>query len=339
MLTMHSTHAALYSPLPSVNSIRLLRLHSCGCDEPISCSLVVINHYVSGPTYHALSYCWGDSKDTAELICNGISIAVTKTLCSALRRLHKTAESQLIWADAICIDQNNNLERNQQVSIMRQIYHHASRVYIFIGHGDKDSQPALRLIQSIGNGCRMEASGSVPSSDLLLARLQQETDFAHVFREIDFAKSVQLSPTSWKQLWHFYQADWFFRVWVIQEVQSSTYVRLLCGEEEIEWDYVALAANWACYARNTNVKLWKRDYVPSFDGFRNASLMSNQSLRTRREAPFPALLSLVRRFRSTDPRDKVFAILQYPIMQLSGAYQGTITNYPLSSPSNVSLPE
>jgi hypothetical protein len=94
----------VFSVLPSVNSIRLLCLQSGVDDEPISCSLVVIDDYVSAPEYYALSYCWGDANDTTELTCNGRSFPVTKNLYAALHRLRKKAQSQLVWADAICIN-------------------------------------------------------------------------------------------------------------------------------------------------------------------------------------------------------------------------------------------
>ncbi|KAF2101207.1 HET-domain-containing protein, partial [Rhizodiscina lignyota] len=136
----------VYSTLPSVNSIRLLRLQSLVQDEPVSCSLIVVDQYASGPEYHALSYCWGDANDTVELICSGRPFQVTKTLYAALRRLREKVPSQLVWADAICINQEDVTERNQQLLIMKQIFLYASRIFVWIGPGDEHSVPALNLI-------------------------------------------------------------------------------------------------------------------------------------------------------------------------------------------------
>jgi hypothetical protein len=330
----------VFSVLPSVNSIRLLCLQSGVDDEPISCSLVVIDDYVSAPEYYALSYCWGDANDTTELTCNGRSFPVTKNLYAALHRLRKKAQSQLVWADAICINQDDSLERNQQVSIMEQIYLHASRVSIWVGRGDESSVPALSLIRSIGYRCCQEIYGHDPSPASWLAKLRKATDRTQIVMKTNFAEFEEVSRTSWQPFWHFYQSDWFFRIWVIQEVRRCPNIWLLCGEEEIEWDFVALAANWICHSASRDCTIhWKRDHFPSYNGLRNAFFMWDQSLCTRREAPFPALLSLVRRFHSTDPRDKVFAVLQHPILQIRAYEQGesTAIRYPSGSSSNVSL--
>jgi hypothetical protein len=336
---MSQTH--IYASLSSVNSIRLLRLHSCSCDEPISCSLVVVDDYAVAPEYYALSYCWGDANDKAELILNGTSFSVTKSLYAALDRLLEITELPLVWADAICINQDNYLERNQQVSIMRQIYQRSSRVYIWAGHSNEYSSSALKLIQSIGYGCCMEAYGPVSSPASWLAKLRQEVDRKEVVMNAYPVKPEEIPRTNWEPFWQFYQAGWFFRVWVIQEVQSSPHVWLIRGKEEIEWDLVALAATWVWHAQGRDsTARWRKHYFPSYTGFQNAGFMGNQSLRTRREAPFPAMLNLVRRFRSSDPRDKVFAVLQHPIIQIP-AYsesESAATMYPSDSSDNVSIP-
>jgi hypothetical protein len=329
----------IHSTLPSVNSIRLLRLQSSDDDGPLSCSLIVVEDYASAPKYHALSYCWGDANDKIELLCNGMPFSATKNLHSALQCLHKKAQSQLVWADAICINQNDSQERNQQLSIMKQIYLFASRVFIWIGHGDENTEPALNLIQMIGHGCCKEIYGSDLSPASWLANLRKNTDRTQVVTSTNFAEPVEQSRIDWQLIWKFYQSGWFFRVWVIQEVRGYMDILLLCGDKEIEWEFVVLAGNWVSHAFNRDPKIhWTMNYLPSLTGFQNAFFMWDQSLCVRREAPFLALLNLVRRFYSTDPRDKVFALLQHPILQIR-AYdqsQSTAIRYPSESEKTVS---
>jgi hypothetical protein len=122
--------------------------------------------------------------------------------------------------------------------------------------------------------------------------------------------------TRWRSFWHFYQADWFFRVWVIQEVRQNMDIWLLCGKSEIEWSFVALSASWAWLGAIQDYKThWKKECFLSYNGFINTHFMWDQSLCTRRQAPFLALLHLARPFRSTDPKDKVFAMLHHCIDQ------------------------
>ncbi|KAE8443131.1 hypothetical protein EG329_002300 [Mollisiaceae sp. DMI_Dod_QoI] len=305
----------IYSSLPSITSIRLLRLDSGDVDDPLSCSLIVVEDYASAPEYHALSYCWGDAKDKVELLCNGMPFSATKNLRSALLCLRKKTVSELVWADAICINQKDGQERNQQLSVMKQIYLLASRVFIWIGHGDETTGPAMKLIRTIGHGCCKEIHGSDVSPILCLASLRSDPDRTQRVTSTNLTELVERTRIDWQLIWKFYQSAWFFRVWVIQEVRGCMEISLLCGEEEIEWELVVLAANWVSHAFDRDPKIhWTMNYLPSFTGFQNAFFMWDQSC-VRREAPFLALLNLVRRFHSTDPRDKVFALLQHPILQ------------------------
>jgi hypothetical protein len=53
----------------------------------------------------------------------------------------------LIWIDSICIDQANVVERNQQVSIVADIYRSAESVYVWLGRGDEDTSYAIEHIR------------------------------------------------------------------------------------------------------------------------------------------------------------------------------------------------
>lgn len=329
----------LHSALPSVNSIRLLRLQPGDEDDPLSCDLIVVEDYASALEYNALSYCWGDTTGKIELLCNETPFAATKNLYSALQCLRKRAPSQLVWADAICINQNDSQERNQQLSIMKQIYLFASRVFIWIGHGNENTELALNLIRDIGHGCCKEIYGSDLSPASWLASLRKDTDRTQAVTSTNFAEIVEQSRIDWQLIWKFYESSWFFRVWVIQEVRQCMDILLLCGGKEIEWEFVVLAGNWVSHAFDRDPKIhWTKNYLPSLTGFQNVFFMWDQSLCIRREAPFLALLNLVRRFHSTDPRDKVFALLQHPILQIRAYDQdrSVAIKYPSESAKTVS---
>ena len=86
------------------------------------------------PTYEALSYCWGDPSDKIPIECNGSGgLAITKNLHSALLRLQLPNQLRLIWADAICINQEDTEERGSQVRLMKDIYRFASSVVVWLG--------------------------------------------------------------------------------------------------------------------------------------------------------------------------------------------------------------
>jgi hypothetical protein len=70
---------------------------------------------------------------------------------------------RLLWADALCINQEDLLERAHQVNIMKNIFQRASRVLIWLGP-EKESNLAMFLLKSLHRE-RLE-SKAIPSSHL-----------------------------------------------------------------------------------------------------------------------------------------------------------------------------
>ncbi|KAH8588662.1 heterokaryon incompatibility protein-domain-containing protein, partial [Bisporella sp. PMI_857] len=120
-----------YVPLPSDGSIRLLEL-APGTDESIICRLFPHN-INEGKNYEALSYVWGDSNQRMTITCEGSSLSIPKSLHVALKRFRLKSSSRVLWADAICINQRDDLERSQQVALMGQIYSNATMVLAWLG--------------------------------------------------------------------------------------------------------------------------------------------------------------------------------------------------------------
>lgn len=64
---------------------RLLVLDAGSPDDEVTCTLAPYDFDLA-PEYEAISYVWGDPKDTCNLICSGQRLAITKSLDSALLR-------------------------------------------------------------------------------------------------------------------------------------------------------------------------------------------------------------------------------------------------------------
>jgi hypothetical protein len=322
--------ASLYDTLPTARSIRLLRLHPGSDGERVSCSLEVVDNYASSPPYQALSYCWGESKDTTELTNNGKSFAVTKNLYAALHQLRQKEQSILVWADAICINQNNIAERNQQIVVMDMIYRNAVQVVIWLGPANQQTGAVMAMMRRI------------------LPYYKSPTDDPDhfVWFELSVAEFeiTDFSREEWQSFWEFYGADWFFRVWVIQEVRHHKDIQLLCGRHTIDWSLVALATRPIWLSRRRVPIMYLEDLtLISHHGYENANFMWDRCLSTRRQAPFLALLDKARAFRASDSRDKVFGLLHHQVYQHVLDEQGQImrrTMYPLQSEkvSNCDLP-
>lgn len=125
----------VYEPLDKFRlQFRLLEIAEA--DDENEAGLVAVKiHTVSlqdSPSFAALSYVWGNPTETAEIIVDGVPRKVTKSLSKALGHVAKRAIPHMnqrgdenckrtafrLWADAICIDQENVEERSHQVGLM-----------------------------------------------------------------------------------------------------------------------------------------------------------------------------------------------------------------------------
>ncbi|KAF2195641.1 hypothetical protein K469DRAFT_545346, partial [Zopfia rhizophila CBS 207.26] len=82
-------------------------------------------------SYHALSYCWGSSKDQHVIICDNCFVLVRKNLYDALAQL-STQNHPAIWVDSLCINQDDNEEKSHQVGLMGEIYKTAEQVILWL---------------------------------------------------------------------------------------------------------------------------------------------------------------------------------------------------------------
>ncbi|KAN0121834.1 Heterokaryon incompatibility protein (HET) domain containing protein [Hyaloscypha variabilis] len=135
--------------------IRLLTLNKT--PGQISCTLT-IHDFDECPDYFALSYAWGPPPAEREISLNGHKFMIRENLfnclLSLLRKPHpppqevlgsqgntaatSETENARFWIDQICIDQTNIPERNQQVSMMDQIYICSKETVVWVGTEEID---------------------------------------------------------------------------------------------------------------------------------------------------------------------------------------------------------
>lgn len=72
---------------------------------------------------------------------------VTEVLYTALQYLRDGQSSQVMWIDAICINQADLDERRHQVQLMKHIYSDAVRVLVWLGEEDEDSRLAMSILE------------------------------------------------------------------------------------------------------------------------------------------------------------------------------------------------
>lgn len=97
-------------------SIRLIRFTPSS--SPDSCHLAIQHNRMSSSKnqqYIALSYCWEQPVFSKAIHLNGHLFHITENLYVALQALYSWGPNETYWIDAICIDQNTLIERNEQV--------------------------------------------------------------------------------------------------------------------------------------------------------------------------------------------------------------------------------
>lgn len=137
-----------YRPLPSERFIRLLELYPGHTNDNIKCSLRETT-LEDAPNYEAISYAWGDPINKVNVLCDKKIILVTLNLKNALHQLKLKDRSRILWADAICINQCDDLEKGSQVKLMARIYGKATRVCVWLECTIPQMLPAFELIAAI----------------------------------------------------------------------------------------------------------------------------------------------------------------------------------------------
>ena len=154
------------------------------------------------PSYVALSYSWGDSGqyERVTILVNGLRYKISQNLADALQKL-KQNNISTIWADAICINQQDGIEKSREVTRMFAIYRTAQLVVVWLGldtQPDHDMQGLLMAVEDVERPASRLRPGVTHDSDLpALDRL--------------------LSRPYWE------------RVWVIQEVAAAKQARIFWG--------------------------------------------------------------------------------------------------------------
>lgn len=167
--------------------------------------------------YEALSWCWGQGKsDYAVVITKGTEnykMRIRKDLVLALIYLRHREKSRTLWIDAVCIDQDNAVERNQQVQMMSRIYTRADNVCIWLGEQDDKSEVAFKFIKE---------------------------EITHL-QDFDSISSNKDYSSKWQALMVLMQREWFSRRWVVQELSLANKAEIWCGSDSMPWKEFAVA--------------------------------------------------------------------------------------------------
>ena len=252
------------------------------------------------PTFHALSYTWG-LKIIHQIGCDDVEkksteragryLSIHENLWLALQRLRHQTEEQVLWIDAICINQTENAEKTVQVPLMLRLFHKVESVFIWLCEESGDSSAAFDLTSRIVAAAAVELTSS-------------PTDTKQVFKAEDLGRLAlpEYSNPAWKALDGLFCRPWFSRVWVIQEVTVARSTLVVCGPSHCQWSHLIITARYIIDHSLTAITDVDPRRVIKYAAFGQRFC----------EGPPYSLLELLPEARdsySIDDRDKVFALL------------------------------
>ncbi|KAK3395040.1 heterokaryon incompatibility protein-domain-containing protein [Podospora didyma] len=290
----------VYTPLDAASKqIRVLYiLPSQEFDADIHATLHIVSLGSDGkedtpPFYKALSYCWGNPGITRSIVLDGQEWQVTVSLETALRNLRKTDEEFIIWADAVCINQQDAAERGSQVQMMADIYRSASSVVVWLGEEGDDSSVAMDTCVKWGG----DGSSSRESSCRILGDVVEPVDLR-----------------TWRSVRSFFQRPYWSRLWIYQEVKLARAIVVKCGAKEISWDSFAglIEADYEIHRKGVileqSLKRETWDLVRS-RGLNVLSLFFSRKMEIKQDRDFFVLLRDTASQDCSEPKDRMYALL------------------------------
>ena len=123
-----------YQPLPEdQKSIRLLKVEKQQDSIILNLVTCVFDKLSDIPTYHAISYTWGDPARSYGLVLRGGLVPITRSVFDMLPVLLSYGGPNYLWIDSICINQDDVHEKCAQIPFMQTIYFEAELVVAYIG--------------------------------------------------------------------------------------------------------------------------------------------------------------------------------------------------------------
>lgn len=209
---MASLPPRFYSQRLNPHSIRLLTLEPLPEGSASSAPLVCKSseHVLSElPQYVALSYEWGSKADLQTIVLDGQPQSIRPNLHKFLGRL-RGKEALKIWADAICIEQSDDIERTQQVAIMGDIYRSAQGVFAWLGDSGDRSDEVIDTLTAL-------------DKESTILDKTRRNEVVNIFYRKGLAES----------LYRFCIRGYWERTWIVQEVALPQTVVLYCGDRQL----------------------------------------------------------------------------------------------------------
>lgn len=303
-----------YQPLVLNDHIRRLVLEPGEGNTPLVGSMEPIRlSEASGSTsFEAISYVWGSNIRNQWITIDGKDVPITTSLSDSLRQVRLPDRPRAVWADALCINQRDNLEKNHQVALMGRIYETSTCSLICLGLDtcyEQDAHDVYNLMEDVNT---------------MIDQVFQDSKFSWDWNSFPMPQRDDRLVTDlrWKAWGILSARPWFKRGWVVQEAALGPDARVLWAGVELSWMRILRTDNW---------RIWRaRPWMP--DSLLSLSYISDLQLRQyaaqwrkeastfRQEAEGESLetwatlevLDCARDFGLTNQKDRIYAFMALP---------------------------
>lgn len=273
--------------------------------EPVVIQLATY-HLDNAPEYEALSYVWGDTAKIHQITCNGLLMMVNNNVNLALCRLREPASTRVLWIDALCINQEDNDEKSNQIKLMGQVYAKARQAPIWPGEEAASDTDAFMAIQAI--------------YDL---RNQRSTTGIKEKPTVDEINALPSFPKNgWDHIKSLLTRPWFTRLWVIQEAVKAKDAVLLLGNKTLPYSHLGtVALGLPIIAIEDLIGVAQ---LCSTMLIQSCISMEKRGLNTL--SIFDLMLS-TGTMDTSEPRDRLYSLLNLPLVEMEWV---PLPNYNLS---------
>ena len=250
--------------------------------------------------YNALSYVWGDPTATEIIFVNCYAFPITRNLYEALKAIRGDSASYTVWADAICINQKDVVEKAEQISLMRKIYDSATLIIAFLGASTQHTDSVFDAIERLADKLPSDAD-----------RLQAEPE--DLVANSGFDPESDLGESALLGLEDICKRPYWSRAWIQQEFTTNTNTSVKCGNKSVrKWQLISICTFLLQYQAGTR-RLIAEQVNPS--AILNYNMVHRQlnptGFRDQGATYFMQCLHFSRHLSASDIRDKVFAMLPF----------------------------
>lgn len=300
------------------HEIRLLEIRQAPPESDLDCDLITCSLFFP-PDYDALSYCWGQGLETTNIAIGNWQIPVTKNLAAALKQLRRIHVSRL-WVDALCISQEDDQERSDQIRHICQIYTQAHTTYAWLGDaGSDNAATGMQLLEvAAANPSPISTSRSNNAHDMdvtnahatlpigLTQAENSKVDVPHDISEDERADNLQLVEALLSR-------EYWKRRWIVQEVAVSRKVLFCCGTQTLDLDTMSRALDLRQDDLRQHAKKLPYDSLNSNAGFKSIKsiLAFRERFHTGNKPSLCETMIRTRSFLSSRVHDNIFAVLGF----------------------------